>query len=248
MNHSIDSLVHLEHAVFSLPSIGCALCWCNDILSACGCVMVLKLAGLPAVVLSLQDVAGECGVRAMPTFQAYFNGEKVAEFSGADPKGLENMIKRSAQLSWPHTSCMLSLVNGSGCCPCIVHLTSQLDVRARCSLHALLLMLVLPVTSLLEASGNTCCQHSVSQAGDSRCPCHNHHFRPLSLVLTTLPYYTGTAAAVSFGSLADKAGQGGAGTGQKLGGDSAAPAPTGADDMRARMAAAAEARLKAMGA
>jgi hypothetical protein len=32
----------------------------------------------------------------MPTFQAYFNGEKVAEFSGADPKGLENMIKRSA--------------------------------------------------------------------------------------------------------------------------------------------------------
>jgi thioredoxin 1 len=90
----------------------------------------------------LQDVAGECGVRAMPTFQAYFNGEKVAEFSGADPKGLENMIK----------------------------------------------------------------------------------------------------------SLADKAGQGGAGTGQKLGGDSAAPAPTGADDMRARMAAAAEARLKAMGA
>jgi hypothetical protein len=30
----------------------------------------------------------------MPTFQAYFNGEKVAEMSGADPKGLENMIKR----------------------------------------------------------------------------------------------------------------------------------------------------------
>lgn len=34
----------------------------------------------------------------MPTFQSYYNGEKVAEFSGADPKGLENMIKRCAQL------------------------------------------------------------------------------------------------------------------------------------------------------
>lgn len=47
-----------------------------------------------AICCVLQDVAAACGVRSMPTFQAYFNDEKVAEFSGADPKGLENMIKR----------------------------------------------------------------------------------------------------------------------------------------------------------
>jgi hypothetical protein len=30
----------------------------------------------------------------MPTFQAYYNGEKVAELAGADPKKLEDIIKR----------------------------------------------------------------------------------------------------------------------------------------------------------
>jgi hypothetical protein len=50
-------------------------------------------------------------------------------------------------------------------------------------------------------------------------------------------------------SLAEKAGKGGAGAGQKLGGSSTeAAAPQGADDMRAKLAAAAEARFKAMGA
>ena len=48
-------------------------------------------------------------------------------------------------------------------------------------------------------------------------------------------------------SLAEKASKGSAGTGHKLGGDATA-APSSQDDMRAKMAAAAEARLKAMGA
>jgi hypothetical protein len=41
-----------------------------------------------------QDVAGECGVRAMPTFQAFFNGEKVDELTGADPAKLQAMIAK----------------------------------------------------------------------------------------------------------------------------------------------------------
>ncbi|WIA33349.1 hypothetical protein OEZ86_006486 [Tetradesmus obliquus] len=41
-----------------------------------------------------QDVAGECGVRAMPTFQAFFNGAKVDELTGADPGRLQAMIAK----------------------------------------------------------------------------------------------------------------------------------------------------------
>jgi hypothetical protein len=41
-----------------------------------------------------QDVASECGVRAMPTFQAFFNGEKVDELCGAEPGKLQAMIAK----------------------------------------------------------------------------------------------------------------------------------------------------------
>jgi thioredoxin-like negative regulator of GroEL len=41
-----------------------------------------------------QDVAGECGVRAMPTFQAFFNGAKVDELTGADPGRLQAMVAK----------------------------------------------------------------------------------------------------------------------------------------------------------
>jgi thioredoxin 1 len=42
------------------------------------------------------DVAAECGIRAMPTFQFYKGGEKVDELTGADPKQLEALVKKHA--------------------------------------------------------------------------------------------------------------------------------------------------------
>jgi len=42
------------------------------------------------------DVAQELGIRAMPTFMIFKNGEKVAEVVGANPKALEAAIKANA--------------------------------------------------------------------------------------------------------------------------------------------------------
>ncbi|EPZ33238.1 thioredoxine 2 [Rozella allomycis CSF55] len=41
------------------------------------------------------DVAASCGIRAMPTFQFYKKGAKVAEVVGADVKKLEETIKNN---------------------------------------------------------------------------------------------------------------------------------------------------------
>eukprot|EP00271_Cylindrocystis_brebissonii_P008316 TRINITY_DN223_c0_g1_i3.p1 TRINITY_DN223_c0_g1~~TRINITY_DN223_c0_g1_i3.p1 ORF type:complete len:120 (+),score=28.06 TRINITY_DN223_c0_g1_i3:245-604(+) len=40
------------------------------------------------------DIAGECGVRCMPTFHIFSDGRKVDEMSGANPTGLEELVKK----------------------------------------------------------------------------------------------------------------------------------------------------------
>ncbi|PYI08850.1 thioredoxin domain-containing protein [Aspergillus sclerotiicarbonarius CBS 121057] len=41
----------------------------------------------------LSEVAAELGVRAMPTFMLFKDGEKVDELTGANPKGLELKVQ-----------------------------------------------------------------------------------------------------------------------------------------------------------
>jgi thioredoxin-like negative regulator of GroEL len=43
-----------------------------------------------------QDVAAECGITAMPTFQVWQKGAKVEEFSGASKDKLEALAKKYA--------------------------------------------------------------------------------------------------------------------------------------------------------
>ena len=40
------------------------------------------------------ELAAECGIRAMPTFQLYKNGEKVDELLGANPTKLTELISQ----------------------------------------------------------------------------------------------------------------------------------------------------------
>ena len=64
-----------------------------------------ELAGkFPGVVFvkvdvdDLDDVAAECGISAMPTFQLYSNGVKVEELTGADKGKLEALAKTADDL------------------------------------------------------------------------------------------------------------------------------------------------------
>ena len=45
-----------------------------------------------------QETAGHCGVRAMPTFQLFVGGEKVAETKGADEQGLRVLFLKKIEL------------------------------------------------------------------------------------------------------------------------------------------------------
>ena len=46
----------------------------------------------------LDEVAAECGISAMPTFQLYSNGVKVQELTGADKVKLEDLAKSAEDM------------------------------------------------------------------------------------------------------------------------------------------------------
>jgi thioredoxin 1 len=46
----------------------------------------------------LEDVAAECGISAMPTFQVSSNGVKVSEMTGADKDKLSALVKDANEL------------------------------------------------------------------------------------------------------------------------------------------------------
>ncbi|KAK6715841.1 hypothetical protein SNK04_006796 [Fusarium graminearum] len=43
-----------------------------------------------------EDISQEYGIRAMPTFMVFKDGEKVGEIVGADPNKLEQMVRQFA--------------------------------------------------------------------------------------------------------------------------------------------------------
>lgn len=43
-----------------------------------------------------EDIAQQCGIRAMPTFQVFKNGAKVDQMMGADKNKLSAMIEKHA--------------------------------------------------------------------------------------------------------------------------------------------------------
>ncbi|KAF9582724.1 hypothetical protein BGW38_010846 [Lunasporangiospora selenospora] len=47
---------------------------------------------------TLAEVGEKAGIRAMPTFQAYKDGEKVGELTGAVPAKLDALVERLSKL------------------------------------------------------------------------------------------------------------------------------------------------------
>lgn len=44
---------------------------------------------------AVPEVAADLGIRAMPTFMLFKNGEKVDELTGASPPGLQKLVEQS---------------------------------------------------------------------------------------------------------------------------------------------------------
>ena len=42
------------------------------------------------------DISGECGIEAMPTFQVFSNGSKIDELVGADDEELQAIVEKYA--------------------------------------------------------------------------------------------------------------------------------------------------------
>ncbi|GFF37956.1 thioredoxin [Aspergillus udagawae] len=43
------------------------------------------------------DIAQEVGIRAMPTFIVFRDGQKVGELTGANPEALRNLVRKAAE-------------------------------------------------------------------------------------------------------------------------------------------------------
>ncbi|KIY72613.1 thioredoxin [Cylindrobasidium torrendii FP15055 ss-10] len=46
-----------------------------------------------------EEISQEVGIRAMPTFVVFKNGEKIGELVGANPGGLQELVQKAANAS-----------------------------------------------------------------------------------------------------------------------------------------------------